>query len=65
MTRKEHIKWAKERVFKEKSGLMMWSSFLSDMNKHDETRDHAALKLIMTINIHNDFAVQNFIEGFN
>lgn len=65
MKRNEHLQWAKDRALKEPNGLMMWASFLSDMAKHDELKDHIALNLWITIDMNSEKSVKNFIEGFN
>jgi len=65
MKRNEHLKWAKDRALKEPNSLMMWASFQNDMLKHEELREHIALKLFLTIDLMNKSAVEKFIEGFN
>lgn len=65
MKRNEHLQWAKDRALKEDISLMMWASFLSDMAKHDELKDHIALDLWVTIDMNDKDAVKKFIEGFN
>lgn len=47
-TRKEHLEGAKKRALEhiEEGNLNnCWASFVSDLSKHEETRDHAALEL--------------------
>ena len=65
MTRKEHLQWAKDRALEEEVGLIMWASFLSDMGKHDELKDHMALDLWITVDMGSKREVKRFIEGFN
>jgi hypothetical protein len=69
MTRSEHLQWAKDRALREIDKADMWASFMSDMSKHEELKDHVALPLGMMMLIgprpqnRNDFV--RFIEGFN
>ena len=65
MDRNEHLQWAKDRALKEPNGLSMMVSFSSDMDKHDELKDHIALVLWATIDLSNNFDVEKFIKGFN
>lgn len=71
-TRAEHLKWCKDRALEyvERGELQdAYASFCSDMNKHDETRDHAAipvdLQLMMIGDLNTREAMKRFIEGFN
>jgi len=72
MTRTEHLQWSKERAVEiSDTGDAMgaWTSFMSDMSKHSETRDHVALE-IGTMQIFgglllNAGDVRRFIEDFN
>ena len=71
MTRKEHLDWAKERAYEyldKGNALLAWTSFTSDMSKHDELKNHIALELGNMILPSDAFAIneyRKFIEGFN
>jgi hypothetical protein len=72
MTRTEHLEWAKERALEycEAGNINdAFISFTSDMNKHDETRDHIYIPLFRTKflggMIHDTFSMRREIEGFN
>lgn len=73
MNREEHLRWAKDRAIKiikdRNNPVEAWASFASDMNKHDELRDHLAISLgmLMCINgrMQDPMQALNFIEGFN
>lgn len=71
-TREEHMAWSKERAIEildsgDISGA--WSSMVSDLQQHDETRDHVAIQLgmmlIMSNNLSTNSEMRKFIEGFN
>jgi len=72
MNRRSHLDFAKDRAFKildsEGNALKAWVSFISDLSKHDELKDHIAIGLgIMTLP-KDAFAIQEyrrFIDGFN
>lgn len=72
MTRAEHLQWCKDRALEylgQGDITGAWASFLSDMRKHEGTRDHSALQLgmMLLMNGHNNTVaeMQRFIEGFN
>lgn len=73
MTRGEHLAWCKKRALAElaRGGTPTnaWASMLSDMQKHDETRDHLALELGMMMlasgQLSSVQAMKKFIEDFN
>lgn len=73
MNRKEHLQWCKDRALEilDRTGDVgeAFASFGSDMNKHDETRDHSAMGLgvMLLMGGHNQGIeeMRNFIEGFN
>jgi hypothetical protein len=72
ITREEHLQWCKTRaleILKEGDIPGAWTSFVSDMGKHDETRDHVAIELghMLLLSGHNNTPgeMQKFIEGFN
>ena len=67
-TRAEHVAWAKARALEylERDEIRQAiTSFVSDMNKHDECRMSAGWNtLCMMLMIQNDAeAVRQFIEG--
>lgn len=71
MKRDEHLQWAKDRALeylpKDIPGAL--SSFISDMRKHDELKEHVGLELLGMLMITNNFRgpddVKHQIEGFN
>jgi len=72
MKRNEHLKWAKDRAIKiaevDCSGIGAWTSFMSDMQKHDELKDHMAIAMgvgLLAINGFEKNETIKFIEGFN
>lgn len=72
MTRAEHLEWAKNRALEliENGDIAgAYASFTSDMNKHEELKDHSALTLgimLMAFGHLNTAAqMKEFIEGFN
>ena len=44
-TRDEHLTWCKQRALEYESPADAWGSFVSDMGKHEGTRQHPALTL--------------------
>lgn len=71
-TRAEHLKWCKQRALEcldQGKVAEAFASMLSDMRKHEETRDHPALELgaIMVVNglLISPMEMRRFIEGFN
>lgn len=72
MNRQEHLQWCKDRAIEIlNSGNIheAYSSFLSDMNKHPDTKGHAALELGMLLmfsgKLDTYIEMKKFIEGFN
>jgi len=72
MKRNEHLKWAKDRAIKHleiDEVMHAWMSFLSDMRKHDELKDHVALELgtmlMMSGGMDSKKECEKFINGFN
>lgn len=75
MTRAEHIAWCKQRALFEleqpTAGNVAnaLASLLSDLQKHDETRDHPALLLagglMLLGQLNSAEEVRKFIEGTN
>ena len=71
-TRAEHLAWCKKRALEYcDAGNVAdaFASMASDINKHPETQDHAALELGM-LQLMNGFLntpaeMRTFIEGFN
>lgn len=71
-TRAEHLAWCKQRALEycEADDMAQaWASMASDMSKHDETRNHAALELgmmmLMVGQISTSQEMAQFIRGFN
>jgi hypothetical protein len=69
MTRDEHLQWAKERALQYLPDyIQAMTSFISDLNNHDELRDHP---VIMLLGMHafsgllNARECRNLIEGTN
>lgn len=72
MTRKQHLEWAKQRALEycdQGQTLDAFKSFMSDMSKHDETRNHIALKLMTELmangNLNTPEKMREQIAGFN
>ena len=72
MNRQEHLQWCKDRALEyvnEDDLQNAFASFQSDMRKHDETQNHLALELGMTLLLSNNLAspdqMRQWIEGFN
>lgn len=71
-TRSEHLAWCKTRALEyvNRGDLLNgMTSMGSDLNKHPETKDHAAinlgLQLWMIGDLHTPDTMRRFIEGFN
>lgn len=72
MNRQEHLQWSKDRaiqILNEGDYVGAYSSFLSDMNEHNELKDHIALQLGLTLmmmgKLSTQTAMKKFIEDFN
>ena len=72
MTRQEYLNWCKERalVYVERGELNdAWLSMVSDLKKHEETKDHPAITLgtmMMALGqINTQGEMEKFIKGFN
>ncbi len=72
MTREEHVAWCKKRALAELdrgSLANAWASMVSDMNKHDHTRNHNALMLGNTLlhtgHLNTSEKMRHFINDFN
>ena len=71
-TPREHLSWCKGRAmdYVDRGQLdQAWASFVSDMRKHEGTRDHAAISLGSTMFMSNMLStrheMEKFIKGFN
>ncbi len=71
ITRQEHMDWCKRRAlaYLPDAPDQALVSMLSDLGKHDETREHPAIKLTMMLMIGGHLRTANqvrrHIEGFN
>lgn len=72
MTRAEHLQWCKSRALKycdDNDVKQAWASMASDLGKHEETINHAAIGLgtIMMLGGHLSTSdeMRKFINGFN
>lgn len=71
--RETHLEFSKQRALdileKQKDPTEAWTSFLSDMQNNEETRDHMALELGMMLMVGGGLstvpAMKKFIEDFN
>jgi len=71
-TRAEHLQWCKDRALAEldPDGVpQAWASMCSDLGKHPETENHAAIELGMLMLISGHLSttkqMRDFINGFN
>lgn len=71
-TREEHLAWCKERAlaYCDRGDVTnAMNSMLSDMGKHEGTRDHPANKMIFELYVIGEIRtaeeMRSFIEGFN
>ena len=72
MTRTEHLNWCKARALQyvDIGDLTnAYASMTSDLSKHDETRNHPAASLGMTLLMNGQLStaseMRKFIKGFN
>lgn len=72
MNRSEHLAWCKERALEyvDNGDLQQaYASMVSDMSKHEETKDHSAIELgmmlLMSGKLNANHDMRKFIEGFN
>nr|WP_322714200.1 hypothetical protein [Nostoc sp. ChiSLP03a]MDZ8215425.1 hypothetical protein [Nostoc sp. ChiSLP03a] len=72
MNRAEHLSWCKQRALQYldlNDPEQAWTSFLSDMTKHDELKNHPALtlgiRLLISGHIAEVSAMRKFIQDFN
>lgn len=70
-TRKEHMEWCKKRALAYCDGNdpnQAIMSMLSDLTKHDETRNHVVIPLAMMMmmggHLNDAKSAKEFIEGF-
>ena len=72
VTRSEHLDWCKKRALEycdRGDTVNAWTSMASDMAKHPETADHAAIQLgmmqLMAGMLNSPQEMARFIRGFN
>lgn len=72
MTREEHLQWAKLRAlgYVDQGDMEnAFASMASDLNKHEETRDHIGIQLgiaqKITGQLNTPEKMREFIKGFN
>lgn len=69
MTRAEHLAWAKERALMYLPDYgQATSSFVSDLNKHDDLRDHPVKEMLgmhAMAGLLNPSSCRDLIEGTN
>lgn len=72
VTRSEHMAWCKKRALEYVDAgntRDAYASMVSDLNKHPETANHAAIQLgmmlLMTGRLSSTEDMRAFIEGFN
>jgi hypothetical protein len=71
VTREEHLAWCKSRALEylPADPREAFASMGSDLNKHEETKDHSAIKLgfMLLLGGHLDSAekMREFINGFH
>lgn len=71
-SRKDHLAWCKKRAIEycdQGDIVQAWASMVSDMRKHSETANHAAImigtQMMMVSILNTPSAMRDFIEGFN
>lgn len=72
MTRQEHLDWCKQRALEYVDlgdNNQALASMGSDLGKHDETKNHAAIELgmmlLMAGHLNSQEKMRKFIQGFN
>lgn len=72
MTRSEHLIWCKERALKYcdiGDTEQAFASMASDLDKHEETKNHAGIRLGMMMLMAGQLSsvdkMRKFIEGFH
>lgn len=70
-TRDEHLAWCKQRAlaYLPSSPTDAFASMTSDLNKHDDTRNHSGMELglmlMLSGHLNDPAEMRRFIEGFN
>ena len=67
-TRAEHLAWCKQRALEylPDSPQEAFNSMMSDLGKHEGTREHPAIELGMMLLMTNNLGdMRKFIEDFN
>lgn len=72
MTRAEHLQWCKQRALEYINAgdlSQAFASMASDLNKHEETKNHSAIQLGTMLmfggHLNTPEEMRKFIEGFN
>jgi len=72
MDRAEHLQWAKDRALEyadQGDVANAMASLRSDLNKHPETKNRAAMELMVMLAMNGHLSapgkLRKFIEGFN
>ena len=72
MTRQQHLEWCKQRALEYVDVgdvNQAWTSMVSDLGKHEETKNHSALELgmmlLMAGHLSTTDKMRKFILGFN
>ena len=72
MNREEHLEWCKKRAIEyvdKGDNTQAYASFMSDMRKHEETKDHSALDIFTSMvfggMLNTSTEMRKFINGFN
>ena len=72
MNREEHIQWCKDRALEYLNAGELteaFTSMVSDLRKHDETKNHAGIELGMMLlfggHLDDKTEIEKFINGFN
>lgn len=68
----EHLQWCKDRALEYvelDDTSQAWASMVSDLRKHEDTRDHPAVELgvmlLVSGNLSSPREMRDFIKGFN
>jgi hypothetical protein len=72
MNRQEHLEWCKKRALEYSDNgdyTNAYASMVSDLNKHEELKNHAGIQLGMMLLMSNHLStkveIERFINGFN
>lgn len=73
MIRAEHLQWSKDRAIEildtDNDSIGAYTSFVTDLGKHEELRNHISIELGMMLlvsgNLSNTEQVKDFINGTN